>query len=98
MTWLPQAWRILVSLNPLKLARAHVESELEKVESKREILELRRDKLDLEQKVRELQSTLTSRPADTRPQTAPHFSFYSKSPRRVVMEVEADLRRKAHLQ
>jgi hypothetical protein len=105
MAWLAQAWQLLKTLNPLKLARAHVESELEKVELKQTIVELRRDKLAslhekqvLEQRVQELESAPASMPVVTTPPRAGTISFYSKSARRVVLEKEAELSRRAHFQ
>lgn len=105
MAWLAHAWHLLKTLNPLKLAPAHVESELEKVESKQTIVDLRRDKLTwqrdkqvLEQRVQELESALAFKPVVTIPPRAGTISFYSKSARRVVLEKEAELSRRAHFQ
>jgi len=105
MAWFSQAWQVLKALNPLKLARAHVESELEKVELTQTIVDLKRDKLALqcdkqalEQKLLEQESSLTSKRAASHIQTKATFGFYSKSPRRVLREFEAEQQRKAGLQ
>jgi hypothetical protein len=98
MAWFSQAWQVLKTLNPLKLARAHVESELEKIELKQTVIDLKRDKQALEQKLQQQELSLTSKPAASHIQTKTTFGFYNKSPRRVLREFEAEQERKARFQ